>query len=58
MESEELRLLLSPQDCGKRPTSDAWYKRPVGIIFIGVTGTTIALAIRAVLAHWFPNWFR
>jgi hypothetical protein len=42
---------------GKKDSDNHWYKKPVGIIIIGVTTGAAVLFIRALLIHFYPQWF-
>ena len=58
IESEELHLSVSSQENSNGRSDDRWYKKPVGLLIIGVTVATSGLIIRAVLMRCFPQWFR
>lgn len=52
-ESEQLEA-----KSGNNGGNDHWYKKPVGIIAIGITTGTTLLILRAAAMTFFPQWFR
>jgi hypothetical protein len=48
--------LVSLQQQPKSRPDDHWYKKPVGIIAIGVTVFFIGFIVRAVVIHYFPQF--
>ena len=38
--------------------NDHWYKKPVGIVAIGITTGITVLILRALAMAFFPEWFK
>ena len=57
-EQQRHQELVSAQKNDKNRADDPWYKKPVGIIIIGLTVTTIGFIVRAALMRYCPQWFK
>lgn len=51
--------ISDPDQKGSDPSgNDHWYKKPIGIVALSVTGGLILILIGAALRHFFPGLFR
>jgi hypothetical protein len=41
----------------KSDGSEKWYKKPVGMIVIGLSVATLGYLVHAALKHFYPGWF-
>jgi cytochrome c biogenesis factor len=54
------RSNITGRDSKTEPKSDSpekWYKKPVGIIIVGLSVATLGFLVRAALKHFYPIWF-
>jgi hypothetical protein len=52
-----MRELASETMSGNNSSNEHWYKKPVGVVIIGLTTGTTLLILRALAMKFFPEWF-
>ena len=50
--------LVAVHERAGHKSDEPWYKKPTGLIIIGIVIATAGYVVRGALMRWFPQWFK